>query len=91
MLSGVQARVLSLYRSILRAARTKDAATRHAVEAFARHELDKARRIARGNVQHIEHLLRKGERQLAQLRDPNFTGFRFGGGGGSGSGQQRQQ
>jgi len=41
MRSGVQARVLSLYRTVLRATRLKDAATRSAVAAFARAEFDK--------------------------------------------------
>jgi hypothetical protein len=36
--------------------------------------------VPKTNVQQIEHLLRKGEKQLAQLRDPHFTGFRWGGG-----------
>jgi hypothetical protein len=41
MRSGVQARVLSLYRVVLREASHKDADTRAAVAAFTRAEFDK--------------------------------------------------
>ncbi|KAI8465542.1 MAG: complex 1 protein-domain-containing protein [Monoraphidium minutum] len=77
MRSGVAGQVLSLYRSVLRAARAKDAETRASVAAYARAEFDKSRGISKTNVQQIEHLLRKGERQLAQLSDTHFSGFRW--------------
>lgn len=81
-LSGVQHQVLQLYRSVLRAARSKDDATRSSVQAFARFELERSRGISKTNVQQIEHLLRKGEKQLAQLKDPHFAGFTWPRGGG---------
>ena len=41
MRSGIQAQVLALYRTVLRAARAKDAATRADVQGYARTELEK--------------------------------------------------
>ncbi|GBG00383.1 hypothetical protein Rsub_13135 [Raphidocelis subcapitata] len=78
-ISGVARSVLSLYRQVLRAARRHDPTTRKHVEAFARAELEKSRGVSKTNVQQIEHLLRKGQRQLSQLQDPAFAQFRWGG------------
>jgi succinate dehydrogenase assembly factor 1 len=75
-LSGLQRQVLALYRSALRAAaRHPDATTRSSVKAYARHQLETHRALPRADVMRIEHLLRQGGKQLAQLADPGFSGF----------------
>lgn len=61
--------VLGLYRAALRAAvRHPDPGTRASVAAYARHELDARRLLGLRDVQLIEHLIRKGRRQLAQMQ-----------------------
>ncbi len=67
--------VLSLYRAVLRASLRLDPPTRASVAAYARHELDAQRHLPLAAVQRVEHLLRKGRKQLAQLQDPHFSGF----------------
>jgi hypothetical protein len=67
--------VLSLYRSVLRAAR-QHPDSRASVQAYARHSIDQHRGLSRSReVMRIEHLLRKGSKQLAALRAADFAGF----------------
>jgi len=79
MRSGLQRDVLVLYRLVLRAARTKapalDADSGAAVRAFARAEFERHRGLGLRQTQLVEHLLRKGHKQLEQLRSPGFTRF----------------
>jgi hypothetical protein len=69
--------VLSLYRSVLRAAR-QHPASRTDVQAYARHSIEAHRGLSRSReVMRIEHLLRKGAKQLAALTSPEFAGFKW--------------
>ncbi len=75
-LSGIQKDVLSLYRRLLRASRQcEDASTRQAVRGFSRYEFDRYRDVKTTDVQLIEHLVRKGHKQLAVLQEPGFVRF----------------
>lgn len=76
-LSGLQRQVLGLYRDVLRAARTKDAEARASIQQYARSEIDSHMNVDRKNHQLIEHLVRKGRRQLDLLRQPSVTGVQL--------------
>ncbi|XP_022925400.1 succinate dehydrogenase assembly factor 1, mitochondrial-like [Cucurbita moschata] len=59
-LSGLQKQVLSLYRSFLRAARSKSAEDRRQMESVVAAEFRRnAKQIDRKNFIHIEYLLRR--------------------------------
>lgn len=76
-LSGLQKQVLSLYRSVLRAARHHPD-SRASVQAYARHSIEQHRGLSRSReVMRIEHLLRKGAKQLGALTSPDFAGFKW--------------
>ncbi|WIA12519.1 hypothetical protein OEZ85_012552 [Tetradesmus obliquus] len=76
-LSGLQKQVLSLYRSVLRAAR-QHPSSRADVTAYARHSIEQHRQLSRTReVLRIEHLLRKGAKQLEALRSADFAGFKW--------------
>mmetsp|Transcript_19749 Transcript_19749/g.37632 ORF Transcript_19749/g.37632 Transcript_19749/m.37632 type:complete len:84 (-) Transcript_19749:327-578(-) len=72
--SGLQRQVFKLHRAIIRVARDKDQQTRASILQYTRAELEKHRTIDRKEVMQIEHLLRKGGKQLDMIRDPSFTG-----------------
>ena len=67
--SGLQRDVLHLYRAALRAARRQalDEGSRGAMRAYVRAELERHRGVAKLDVQLIEHLVRKGHKQLKML------------------------
>jgi len=70
MRSGLQNEVLALYRRALRMVRTKPPTTRPKFRLFIRYTFHaNSTRITPRNVGAIEHLLRKGERQLAIYED----------------------
>uniref|UniRef100_A0A452I0K9 Complex 1 LYR protein domain-containing protein n=1 Tax=Gopherus agassizii TaxID=38772 RepID=A0A452I0K9_9SAUR len=72
--SKLQKQVLSLYRQFLRAGKEKPGFLPR-IQA----EFRKNASIPRMDVMHIEYLLRRGQRQLKQLRDVNtkqMGGFR---------------
>ncbi|KAI0404859.1 hypothetical protein F4802DRAFT_615273 [Xylaria palmicola] len=71
-LSGLQKDVLGLYRSCLRASRSKPKETRPHFEAFARSEFDKNMKIDKRDFAAIEFLLRKGRRQLEVYSAPGI-------------------
>ncbi|XP_020572731.1 succinate dehydrogenase assembly factor 1A, mitochondrial isoform X2 [Phalaenopsis equestris] len=68
-LSGMQRQVLALYRHFLRAARSKNLDERKMIISVVstefRHSAD---HVDRKNFQHIEYLLRRGRKQLEQLK-----------------------
>ncbi|XP_032632101.1 succinate dehydrogenase assembly factor 1, mitochondrial [Chelonoidis abingdonii] len=64
--SKLQKQVLSLYRQFLRASKEKPGFLPR-IQA----EFRKNASIPRMDVMHIEYLLRRGQRQLKQLRDVN--------------------
>ncbi|EXC12324.1 hypothetical protein L484_004472 [Morus notabilis] len=75
-LSGLQKQVLSLYRGFLRAARLKSAEDRRRIESTVSAEFRRnAKQIDHKNFLHIEYLLRRGKKQLDQLRSPDTIGL----------------
>jgi succinate dehydrogenase assembly factor 1 len=75
-LSGIQKQVLTLYRGFLRTARLKDPEERRRIESVVLAEFrDNARNVDRRNFVYIEYLLRRGKRQLEQLKNPDITGL----------------
>lgn len=75
-LSGMQKQVLSLYRGFLRAARSKSEEERCKIESIVSQEFRRnAKDVDRKNFLYIEYLLRRGNKQLDQLRDPGTTGL----------------
>ncbi|KAM0012421.1 putative complex 1 LYR protein [Helianthus debilis subsp. tardiflorus] len=68
-LSGIQKQVLSLYRGFLRTARSKTPENQAHIESLVSAEFRKnAQSIDRNNFLHIEYLLRRGKKQLDQLK-----------------------
>ncbi|EFN55735.1 hypothetical protein CHLNCDRAFT_134067 [Chlorella variabilis] len=76
-LSGLQKQVLSLYRSALRLSRAKEQQGGEAIAVLARAEIERYRSVSRKDYQLIEHLIRKGKRQLERLQSPEVTGVRL--------------
>jgi succinate dehydrogenase assembly factor 1 len=75
-LSGIQKQVLALYRGFLRTARLKAPEERRRIESVILAEFrDNARSVDRRNFVHIEYLLRRGKKQLEQLKNPDITGL----------------
>jgi succinate dehydrogenase assembly factor 1 len=75
-LSGIEKQVLTLYRGFLRTARLKDPEERRRIESVVSAEFrDNARNVDRRNFVYIEYLLRRGKRQLEQLKNPDITGL----------------
>ena len=68
--SKLQLQVLSLYRNLLRVARCKPGATE-----YVQYEFRKNASISKTEVMRIEHLLRRGERQLEGLKKPSTSGI----------------
>ncbi|KAG5508082.1 hypothetical protein GH5_07139 [Leishmania sp. Ghana 2012 LV757] len=67
--SGVQAEILSVYRSMLReVARMQDTDTRRDLSAYIRQEYDKQRDIPRKNIMKIEWKLNYSKRKLEELQ-----------------------
>jgi succinate dehydrogenase assembly factor 1 len=76
-LSGLQKRVLSLYRNYLRAIQAKEqlpAAQRQQIVAHVREQFDEGKTIRRLEIDRIEWLLRSGDKKLKQLKLPGFKG-----------------
>uniref|UniRef100_A0A7S1T4E1 Complex 1 LYR protein domain-containing protein n=1 Tax=Tetraselmis chuii TaxID=63592 RepID=A0A7S1T4E1_9CHLO len=73
-LSGLQRQVLALYRSALRTAREKPADQRKMIEDYARDEFQKNLSLSKTDYMRIEHMIRKGSKQLELLNMPQTTG-----------------
>lgn len=68
-LSGMQKQVLGLYRGFLRAARLKSPDDRLRIESIVSTEFrQNAKNVDRKNFLYIEYLLRRGKKQLEQLK-----------------------
>jgi len=68
--SGLQREVFSLYRRALRLIPTKPAPVQGKFSLFVRYNFrQNARSISPRDITAIEHLLRKGQRQIEQLED----------------------
>ncbi|XP_043718095.1 succinate dehydrogenase assembly factor 1, mitochondrial-like [Telopea speciosissima] len=75
-LSGMQKQVLALYRGFLRAARTKSPEERSRIESTVSGEFRRnARIVDRKNFIYIEYLLRRGSKQLDQLKSRETVGL----------------
>ncbi|XP_059643349.1 succinate dehydrogenase assembly factor 1, mitochondrial [Cornus florida] len=75
-LSGMQKQVLGLYRGFLRAARSKSPEDRRRIESVVSAEFrHNSKVVDRKNFIYIEYLLRRGTRQLDQLRSPGTVGL----------------
>lgn len=75
-LSGMQKQVLGLYRSFLRVARLKTPEERHSIESKISTEFrQNAKNVDRKNFLYIEYLLRRGKKQLEQLKRPDTIGL----------------
>lgn len=61
--------VFSLYREVIRVARTKPAPLRGQIVAYARGELEKHRGISKRDVMLVEHYIRLGRRQIETVKD----------------------
>lgn len=70
----MQKQALALYREVLRTARTKPEDGRAGIEALARIEFDRYKGIARKDFNRIEHLLRRGKRQIDVLKQADVAG-----------------
>lgn len=68
-LSGLQKQVLNLYRGFLRAARSKSPEDRRQIELIVSEEFHRnSKQIDRKDFVYIEYLLRRGKKQLDQLK-----------------------
>lgn len=75
-LSGMQRQVLSLYRGFLRAARSKSIEDRRKIESIVSAEFHhNAKHVDRKNFLYIEYLIRRGKKQLDQLKSPDIIGL----------------
>ncbi|XP_021729509.1 succinate dehydrogenase assembly factor 1, mitochondrial [Chenopodium quinoa] len=73
-LSGLQKHVLNLYRGFLRAARTKPPEGRRQVELIVSEEFRRnSKQIDRKNFVYIEYLLRRGKKQLDQIKNSDIV------------------
>ncbi|KNA06173.1 hypothetical protein SOVF_183520 [Spinacia oleracea] len=69
-LSGLQKQVLNLYRGFLRAARNKSFEDRHQIELIVSEEFHRnSKQVDRKDFVYIEYLLRRGKKQLDQLKN----------------------
>lgn len=75
-LSGMQKQVLALYRGFLRAARSKPPEERSRIESLVSGEFRRnTSQVDRKNFLYIEYLLRRGKKQLDQLKSPDTVGL----------------
>ncbi|KAL3845708.1 hypothetical protein ACJIZ3_003111 [Penstemon smallii] len=75
-LSGVQKQVLALYRGFLRTARSKSPEERSRIESIVSAEFrHNSSQVDRKNFLYIEYLLRRGKKQLDQLKSPDTVGL----------------
>lgn len=72
----MQKQVLALYRGFLRAARSKPLEERSRIEAIVSQEFrHNSLQVDRKNFLYIEYLLRRGKKQLEQLKSPETVGL----------------
>ncbi|KAK9817147.1 hypothetical protein WJX72_010302 [[Myrmecia] bisecta] len=75
--SGLQRQVLHFYRNVIRTAREARPAESQQILQFARAEFERYREVDRKNYQLIEHLLRKGTKQLNLLQSTEVIGVQL--------------
>ena len=67
---------MALYRGFLRTARLKSPEERRRIESVVSAEFrENAKSVDRRNFVYIEYLMRRGKRQLDQLKNPDITGL----------------
>lgn len=71
-LSGLQREVLKLYRSCMRAVRTKPVENQEHWRLYVREEFGKHRKLPKKSFSVIEHLLRVGHRRYEMYSNPNI-------------------
>ncbi|KAK2005067.1 hypothetical protein LX36DRAFT_649017 [Colletotrichum falcatum] len=71
-LSGLQREVLSLYRQCIREIRKKPENAQPHFQTFARAEFDMYITVDKRDFSVVEHLLRKGRRQLEMYSSPSI-------------------
>ncbi|KAK9826020.1 hypothetical protein WJX74_005984 [Apatococcus lobatus] len=76
-LTGLQRQVLFFYRRVIRTVRTLPRAERGDISRYARNEFERYRDVDKKNYQLVEHLMRKGARQLELATDKNVSGISF--------------
>jgi len=69
--SKIQLQVLSLYKSLLRAAKDKPGFDYTIRSEFKKNAVD----LKKTDVLMIEHLMRNGKRKLEMIQDPNVSGM----------------
>jgi succinate dehydrogenase assembly factor 1 len=72
----MQKQAMSLYRDVVRTARAKPGEAGQDALSWARAEFEQHRAIPRTDINRIEHLLRRGRRQLEMLQQADVTGVR---------------
>ncbi|GMH33322.1 hypothetical protein BSKO_01156 [Bryopsis sp. KO-2023] len=72
-LSGLQAEVLALYRRAFRVARTKEPQLRSKITEMAKADIAKHKGMSFREIMRIEHLIRKGHKQLDVLSSNAVT------------------
>ncbi|CAL8468008.1 g7546 [Coccomyxa elongata] len=76
-MTGLQRQVIHLYRRILRHTRTRSSDERDTIMTHARKEFERYRNVDKKNYQLIEHLLRKGDKQLSLISQSDVSGIRI--------------
>ncbi|KAK9861584.1 hypothetical protein WJX84_006370 [Apatococcus fuscideae] len=76
-LTGLQRQVLYFYRRVIRTAKTLPQPVRGETLQYARSEFERYREVDKKNYQLVEHLMRKGGRQLELAKDKNVSGISF--------------
>ncbi|CCF47527.1 hypothetical protein CH063_04187 [Colletotrichum higginsianum] len=71
-LSGLQREVLSLYRQCIREIRKKPETAQPHFRTFTRTEFDRYITVDKRDFSVVEHLLRKGRRQLETYSSPSI-------------------
>ncbi|KAF6147330.1 hypothetical protein GIB67_025889 [Kingdonia uniflora] len=73
-LTGLQKQILGLYRGFLRVARTKAPEERRKMESIVSTEFrHNAKAVDKKSFLYIEYLLRRGTKQLDQLKSPDVS------------------
>ena len=76
-LSGLQLEVLALYRSALRASRTKGDKAPDFTK-FAQYQFRKdAAAVSKKDISKIEFMIRNGKRKIRQFESPSVTSISF--------------
>ena len=68
---------MSFYRQVIRTARSKNPELRKQILQYARGHLEENKTIERRNVMLVEHLLRKGKKQLELIGEGSVQGIGY--------------